>query len=165
MREGCKRQNTKSDSRRPITHKLLCQLVSILPSVCKSEFEAILFKAAFLVAFFGFLRVGEFSSLSKTADTSRLISRADICFKDNGMELIVRYSKTDQRGNSIPLFFHRAVTTPQFCPVQAMSEYLTIRNPVDGPLFIHFNNSPLTVHQFSFILREGVKVSIILYFT
>jgi len=54
LKEGCRRQNRHVDSRLPISPEILFNLVRILPSICSSVFEAGLFKAAFVLAFFGF---------------------------------------------------------------------------------------------------------------
>ena len=157
MKEGCKRQDIRSDSRRPITYIILRQLVSILPSVCSSSFEAALFKAAFSLCFFGFLRVGEFASYSKSADTSRLISFSDVSLSDNRLRVIIRFSKTDQVGVSTSLIFTRA-SDASVCPVIAIAEFLSVRGCFAGPLFTHFNREPLTRSQFAYIMREGIRV-------
>ncbi len=54
LREGCKRLKPQSDSRYPITLPILKRIVSALPGVCASTYEVSLFRAAFLLAFFGF---------------------------------------------------------------------------------------------------------------
>lgn len=157
LREGLKRQGHQADSRQPITYKLLGKLVGMLPAVCSSQYEASLFRASFLLAFFGFLRVGEFTSLSKKAETSHLIQISDISFVEIGMKVIIRYSKTDQRGRSTPLNFMRSTNT-QLCPVDAVSQFVQLRSPHDGPLFIHFNGEPLTRFQFSHVLKKCIRV-------
>jgi hypothetical protein len=65
LKEGAKRMNPRVDSRLPITQSILRQIIHTLPSVCNSQFEVVLFRAAFLLAFFGFLRVSEFTCRSK----------------------------------------------------------------------------------------------------
>ena len=80
MKEGCKRLKSGVDSRRPITFQILKRLIQVLPSICKSSYEASLFKAVFLLAFFGFLRVSEFACSSKKGDTSRVLSVGDVSF-------------------------------------------------------------------------------------
>ena len=62
--QGMSRLDTLHDSRLPITLSLLHDIIRILPVVCGSQFEALLFAAAFSVAFFGFFRVGELVSSS-----------------------------------------------------------------------------------------------------
>ena len=158
LKEGAKRGNKVSDRRRPITLLILGQLLSSLPGICASSFEAGLFKAAFSLAFFGFLRVGEFTSESKKGEGANILSFRDVKF-DNAMlamEVHVRSSKTDQRGEGTKLQIYRG-PSQDVCPVQAVSEYLQMRPVVNGPLFIHFGGSPLTRYQFSAILRKGIR--------
>lgn len=49
----------KTYLRKPITLDVLKQLVQVLPAVCTLRFETQLFKTAFCLAFFGYLRIGE----------------------------------------------------------------------------------------------------------
>lgn len=157
LREGLRRQGRGTDTRHPITYRLLGRLIDILPSVCRSAYEVSLFRAAFLLSFFGFLRVGELACASKKADTSRVISSSDVSFVRAGLVVIIRYSKTDQRGVSVPLYFHSAVNS-NWCPVAAVSQFMQCRAQIGGPLFIHFNREPLTRYQFTSVLKRGVRV-------
>ena len=158
LMEGFRRQNRRVDKRLPITHGLLCRIVEILPSICKSSYEGALFRAAFLVAFFGFLRVGEFASVSKSADTSRILAITDVAFRDGGLELIIRFSKTDQRGRAVTLFLQRAANS-RFCPVVALLDFMRVRVNMPGSLFAHFDMTPLTISQFSRILKRAISVA------
>jgi hypothetical protein len=56
MLEGLRRSNKKKDTRLPISKELLSNLITVLPSVCASDYEAAHFSAAFSVALFGCLR-------------------------------------------------------------------------------------------------------------
>ena len=63
MLTGMTRSNSKSkDSRLPITYNILKEITSVLPAICSSDYEIRLFTAAFVLAFFAFLRVGEITS-------------------------------------------------------------------------------------------------------
>ncbi|XP_072050355.1 uncharacterized protein [Amphiura filiformis] len=92
LKEGCRRLNPRVDSRLPITPPILNKLVQHLPSICSSSYEAQLFKAAFLLAFFGFLRVGELTCQRKQGIFSRVILKQDIGAryksKSQGIKLI-----------------------------------------------------------------------------
>lgn len=57
--KGLRRDNTEKMLRLPITLKLLTDILAVLSAVCRDQYEANLFAAAFSFAFFGFLRVGE----------------------------------------------------------------------------------------------------------
>lgn len=65
MQEGSRRDKCCVDTRKPITWELMRQLWPNLAYVCFSRYEAIMFKAAYLLAFFGFLRIGEFTVRGK----------------------------------------------------------------------------------------------------
>jgi len=156
LKEGCRRSNRRSDGRLPITPSLLSRIINVLPLICKSSYEAQLFKAAFLLAFFGFLRVGELAS-TKHQDISRLIALNDISFASHTVTLRIRYSKTDQLGNAFYINIQGS-SNMELCPVKALLSYLNFRPPHAGPLFIHFNKEAITSAQFSFILKEGIKL-------
>jgi len=155
LKEGCRRSNHRSDGRLPITPSLLEKLMKVLPLVCKSSYEAQLFKAAFLLAFFGFLRVGELA-FTKNQDLSRLIALSDIRIVGDLLTLRIRYSKTDQLGNAYYLSIQGS-SEKELCPIAALLSYLDSRPLQEGPLFIHFNRRVITSAQFSHILKEGIK--------
>ena len=159
MKEGSKRLKSCADSRRPITFPILSRLIQVLPAICKSTYEVSLFKAAFLLAFFGFLRVSEFACASKKSDVSRVISIGDVSFeKDHSsfMVVTIRFSKTDQCGVSVPLVIYR-ISDISICPVQALLEFLSLRVQKEGPIFMHFGGDPLTCFQVGHVLKKGIS--------
>ena len=157
VKEGCRRSNRRSDERLPITPVILEQLIRVLPAICKSGYECQLFKAAFLLAFFGFLRVGELASTRNNTDLNRLISVNDVSISGSSLELRIRFSKTDQRGHSYCIYIEGS-RNQELCPVNALSIYLKSRPSKGGPLFIHFNGQVISSYQFTHVLKEGIKV-------
>jgi hypothetical protein len=138
MKEGCRRLDPRQDSRCPITFPVLISLVGTLPSVCKTAYEALLFKAAFLLALFGFLRVSEFTSTKRMLANSRALCIGDISFNQEGnLQVVLRYSKTDQVGYASIISIDRNANT-ELCPVQTMTQFLEARPPREGLLFVHF---------------------------
>ena len=157
MREGSRRLKGQPDCRSPITISILNHVCQSLNGFCTSVFEVSLFKAAFLLAFFGFLRVGEFTAISKNSDSSRILNIKDVSINKGGfMNVVIRFSKTDQRGKSVTLRFQHG-SSGILCPVKAMTDYLCVRPMGDGPLFIHSNSSPLTRYQFDSVLKKGIR--------
>lgn len=158
LKEGCRRERSMTDSRRPISLPILKRLSELLPGFCKSTFEVRLFRAAFLLAFFGFLRVGEFTAPSKNDDGAHALSANDISLKfPDAMDVKIRSSKTDQRGNSTTLAFEMG-SDKLICPITAMHEYLSVRPFREGNLFVHFGGDPLTRYQFNQLLKMGIKM-------
>lgn len=158
LKEGCKRLNGRVDGRIPITLNILEQLVRVLPNVCNSSYETALFKASFLLAFFGFLRVGEFTCISKRGDASRVLGIGDIKSEAGGksVEVTIRYSKTDQSGRSTTLVI--SARDGEFCQVRALANFTRIRPHIGGQLFVHFGGDPLTRYQFDAVLKKGAQL-------
>ena len=78
LKEGCKRLKGNKDSRRPITLSILRQLCSLTHGICSTQFEAIMFKAAFVLAFLGFLRVGEITNTSQKGQGGHNLGIRDV---------------------------------------------------------------------------------------
>ena len=99
LREGSRRSGRSTDTRRPITINLLGKICNVLGGITSSLDEAALFRAAFLLAFFGFLRVGELTASNKSGDQSRILHDKNVWFLGTTLVVKLRFSKTDQRGN------------------------------------------------------------------
>ena len=157
--EGMKRKNKKVDVKSPITYDLLCKLVSALPHTCSSYYEAIIFQGAFLLAFYVFLRVSEFTATSKFDTSGKALKINDILLsRDNKLiTLCIRESKTDQRGQTSKLSISSSYNdSPNL--VSILSPYLSVRpTHCNSQLFIHYNGSPLTRYQFCCILKKSLK--------
>ena len=156
--EGCKRLNSREDLRLPITFAILADIFPVIIKVCKSEYEGVMFQSAFTLAFFGYLRVSEFATQSKKAPTDKVISLNDISLHgvSAALQVRLRFSKTDQRGNAVVLKFNRGGGS-LVCPVAAMERYLAVRPRGDGPLFIHMDKTPLTQYQVGTVLKTALE--------
>ena len=156
LKEGSRRVSSNPDNRRPITFPLLKAIVGMLPAMCSSSYEVTLFKSAFLLAFFGFLRVGEYACLSKNRLSNHVINIEDVSvIGGQCVSIHLHHSKADQRGKGADITI---VHSPDkvCCPLQALQSFLAIRPPVKGPLFIHFNQEPMTMFQISSMLKKIV---------
>lgn len=149
---GMRRQRKSRDLRAPITSDILSKILRALPSVCSSTYESQMFSAAFLLAFFGFFRVGELT-VTKAIMVQRVVSLQDIQIGKT-LEVKLRYSKTDQDGSGCTVCIPR--TKGQHCPVQSLEQYIAIRHCNPGPLFCHFDHSALSRYQFAAVLRKAL---------
>lgn len=116
---GMQRLHKRVDSRRPITIDLLMHIFDALQYTCSSVYETALFSSCFSLAFFAFLRVGEFvvSHLSER----HMLQYSDISIdKENGLiNLSLSSSKTDQLAIRTNLVIPRFENV-KICPVHML---------------------------------------------
>ena len=142
-------RRTQGDSltrspRDPITVQHLWQIFAFLSASQFHEFDKCMWRSAVLTAFFGLLRVSEYTC-SGTFDASIHLSADDVSFNVGFTIMYIRIkgSKTDpfRSGTTIRL---AAISNHALCPVRAMRAYLAIRPPSRGPLFALHNGVCLT---------------------
>lgn len=156
MLSGMQRLSKRCDCRKPITLEILTNIIHILPSIAISSYESALFAAAFTLAFFAFLRVGEFAD-------SGYSKRHALCYDDvlincnkNILYVTLHSSKTDQFGHQTKLEISKH-DLDLVCPVFNMLRYLRFRPKIDGLLFRHLNSKPLTRYQVSAMLKKAIR--------
>ena len=153
--EGCRRRRSNVDTRCPITVGLLERLLPCLAAVCTS-YDAALFRSCFTMAFFGFLRVGEFTGVSRSAsEISLRATDVSVCGKSPSrlLRLFIRSSKTDQLGKGCCIIIPEMAGSP-VCPVEAAVGYLAVRSRAGESFFREFDGRQLTRHVFTVVLRK-----------
>ncbi|XP_053243402.1 uncharacterized protein LOC128413387 [Podarcis raffonei] len=151
--EGWRRlQPPNCDMRRPISFDILSQIHKKLRTVCWSKYEARLFSAAYSIAFFGALRVGEVVYEVGRHGFSRGLLLSDVTLSREDLVIRIRSSKTDQYGRGA-LVQLMATDSPGPCPVKDTRRFLSLRANSAGPLLIHADGLPLTRHQFTRVMR------------
>ena len=108
-------------------------------------------KAVFLLAFYAFLRSGEFTTPSKIFDPNRDLSFSDLAFHPSHFTLRLKHSKC---GGACSVVVARTDST--YCPHRSMVKYLHIRpnfGPL-SPLFLIQGNFPLSKIWFNHHFRQ-----------
>ena len=100
--------------------------------------------AALLTAFYGFLRVSEYTSLrKKTFDPTSTLLFSDMNWASDGsVTLLIKTSKTDPFREGIPL--RLAPNGSALCPVNALKHLQRCHPTKNGPLFTFQNGRFLT---------------------
>lgn len=133
---GAKRfVGVSSDKRLPITPNILSKLFRFLD---KTTVSGALYRAAFAMATFGLLRVGEFA-WSALKDPAKLLTRASVAFAPNrtGIKINVNAGKTDffREGCTICIGC-RCRSKDQICAVHELQNYLNLVKLLpNDPLF------------------------------
>jgi len=159
IRKGCEGSRrlsyTHKDPRLPITADILSKIVDSLPDVATNEYEQTLFTSAFLMAYFGLLRVSELTTTIQTMQTNinRVLWINDLKINHKEVTIRLKQTKTNQAGQPIILAL-QAIPGSKLCPVNAMAKFIVARPLKQGPLLCHKDNSPLTPYQFTAVLTK-----------
>ncbi|XP_066275785.1 integrase/recombinase xerD homolog [Branchiostoma lanceolatum] len=128
----------------------------------KQPYDRLVMQAAFLVAFFGFLRVGEFTCDSwKQFKQDLHLQWQDITFvpnvyQPNYVQILIKGSKTDPGRKGVPIVLGQTYTA--LCPVKAMRELFLSRWHKQGPLFRFRSGAFLTRVKLTKIMREALNM-------
>ena len=123
-------------TRPPVTWQML-RLISDFLVRTESPFNRDMLLSAILLAFFGMLRVSEYTAptvRSYDADTHLSIADVTINWQRQVASIRIKKSKTDPFRQGVTIRI--GVLDHYLCPVHALIRYLIRRGPAPGPLFI-----------------------------
>ena len=149
---GVHTQSASLDSRRPIDIAMLPGLVHATKAAIADPFERRLVAAMFLLAFHGFLRIGEIT-ISPGGSPRNIIQYSDVDIAPDQhdtrvslLRLTIRHFKHHTSGRPVFLEIkYRAIS----CPVKQMRRYLRSRGSIHDPLFVFPDQSPVSRSYFS----------------
>lgn len=153
---GIKRfQGDALPKRKPIGINHLELFYKLLLPDSNTNIDNIMLWAAICLAFFGFLRISEFTGSSAFDPTVHLMA-SDICFQQlanqvNEMQVNIKSSKTDPFRKGVQLSIGK--TGSHICPIAAMQKYLHYSNPLSGPLFQYKSGRYLSRSRFTEEIR------------
>ena len=145
MLEGCKKSRPGRDHRAPITHNIFCKLLPKLESVCYSAYEAILFKTAFSLAYYGLFRISEVLQLAY----KNIVIEPDRA----AVRVTIESSKTSHKPVTIRL---PRETEAAVCPVLSLHNYVQVHPSHTGYLLVHRNGRLLNRTQFAAVLHKTI---------
>ena len=139
--------NRKKTKRSPITPELLKIIRFNLFNSSMIYEDKLMIWAAMLTAFFGFMRVSEYTS----SGTLTYLPESTLCYQDmyirndtynTHIDLLIKSSKSDpfRLGAVIRL----SENNTELCPVNALKEYITHHPSKQGPLFAFQSKKFLT---------------------
>ena len=150
-----KRRGKPPRKRSPITAELLARIGALVDSARPDDVR---FWAAATSAFFGFLRVSEFT-VDRNFDAASDLSFDALRFSHDAAHLTLKASKTDPFRLGVSV--HLGATGRAVCPVSALKQFLFLRGTAPGPLFADAFGSPPSRSWFvgtlsRFLARLGV---------
>lgn len=153
-KEKCK--STPQKTRLPITMEIMERIKAVL-SESPKDYRCIMLWAVCCTAFFGLLRVSEFTVPSlHRYDPDIHLSLADVTLDNRWapeiVQLHIKQSKTDPFRNGADIYLGR--THHNVCPVEGILPYFAIRGKQPGPLFVLADNTMLTRAIFTSALKS-----------
>lgn len=126
---------SRGSRQRRVAPVRLKSLKAMLEATPEEDLLAIRDRAILLIGFAGGFRRSELAALDM----------ADCTFVEEGVDLLIRWSKTDQEGEGRTVAIPRG-RHPETCPVIALQRWLSIGDIRSGPLFrrIRANGRPGT---------------------
>lgn len=149
-----------SRTRQPITFAIMAQLIQTLKHSRLPKHDKLMLTAAFTLAFYGLLRISEFSIPSKSKFDPRIHpTHTDIRWHKHRFTYHLKRSKTDQFQQGHKINFYQVDN--HSCPYSAMKRYFSqarlYTNRRTKPLFMFHNGDPLTRRNCLKHLRELLK--------
>ena len=152
--QGLRKLQGKPDTRLPITYSILKILIGSLRHTCQSYFLHILFKAMYLLAFHGFLRIGEITHTKSGAQNNINYHEIKFLFSENetGVPYAFELHMTNFKHNitkSCHILLIKESLQQDMCPVKALWAYCRIRGTKAGVLFCFMDGTPISRQFFN----------------
>lgn len=143
------------DVRLPISKPILHDLINSFQHTNSSAAQRILFSAMFLMAFYGFFRIGELAAKSGCStvvqcENLRLLTSAG---KIHSAKITIRNFKHNTTNRPFDIVITGDDCLP-CCPVASLLQYCKIGGDQPGPLFCQSDNRPISVNHFNSELRH-----------
>lgn len=123
-----KQHPTPPDDRKPITLPILKNLLTTLSLSPYSPYLKSLLSSSFLLAFYGLLRLGEFTTPSNLFVPSRDLAVSDLKFHPDFFSLSLKHSKSKGACSIVV-----ARNNGPFCPFLAMFHFALLRRKISFP--------------------------------
>lgn len=146
----------KKEKRIPVTPEMLFSIKFNLFNSSLIYNNKLMIWAAMLTAFFGFLRVSEYTS----PNVHSFLPESTLCYNDITLQntqisLTLKASKTDpfRSGTTVRL----AANGSPLCPVAALSAFMMNHPSQSGPLFVFHDGKYLTREKISKYLKQFIS--------
>ena len=116
--------------------------------ICDTLPHPVVFKAVYLVAFFSFLRISNLLPHSiRSFDPTRQLPIGDLFFSEDGVTILIKWSKTLQNRQDTNTIFLPILGAPTLCPVAALKTLVTQFPGHNNPPFSGFSGAMVLSHS------------------
>ncbi|KAM9028239.1 uncharacterized protein PRD47_011540 isoform 1-T1 [Ara ararauna] len=99
--------------------------------------------------------IGEMVAKHRDVLQPELLYLSDLQLMERRVAFHLRNSSVDQERHVISLGLSEE---PWVCPVLAVQSYMSVRSQLEGPLFIHLDNTAVTRRDFLTVLRGALQL-------
>ncbi len=159
MLKGYSKLGTRLDTRLPISLPILQRLITAANQFSASHYDICLFQAMCSTAFYAFLRVGEMTSTEHTGAQANLRLAQLVKLNNKAGDVVslkITFLNYKHNYNQRP-FSININKQSDFCPVAILLQYLIIRGPSPGFLFVLSNGNPVPRAHFATQLALALK--------
>lgn len=152
MLQGFQKSKPSRDARLPITPSILMQITRALQYTTTSMFIRKLLQAMFILAFCAFLRIGEITKTSSSAQHFLLFQSVTLgsLHNRNYIDITIPHFK-HSKSNNTTLRICENSSNSQLCPYRSLLDYLNLRKHTSGldPLLSFMDNAPVSRQYFT----------------
>jgi len=123
-------KNNKPGQAKELLRKDIEQIINSIP-INNDDYKNIRDKALILVGYFSFCRRSELLGMQYE----------HLTYDNDGVQIMIPFSKTDQKGEGRVIFLQKRDDSPKYCPVKALNEWLELSMINSGPLFYRIDKA------------------------
>lgn len=141
-------------SRKPISKLILHKLVDHIQVSEPDHYLKCMFTCLFLLTYYLCLRAGE---IVQSKNTDHLLTIDQVVKCKNSLPTSFLFNFRSFKHSKEPCCIKLNSMGGEFCPVQALVQFLSIRSNAKGPLFIDQIGKTVTRHKFANVLKSAVS--------
>ncbi len=142
-----RKMKPQHDARLPITPSILSTMLACVPQLGLSYYRQVMFKSMLALSFAAFLRPGEV-----TGSINNILRQNVQVVGDTVVIKFVHYKHAPGRPFTLTLNASQSL----FCPVALLIDYLRIRGPYVGPLFVLLSGMPVSYHLYKSMFQAAL---------
>ena len=137
---------------KPISLNLLERMVEVLPLSVKKSYSVILLQALFLLTYYACLRAGK---VVHSTVSDHVVNLHSVKYLSSST---ISMTFNSYKHSSAVTYLLSSLSPPRACSVQALTNYLKVRERSPGPLFVSAKNSVIKRQHFSKHIKHCIQL-------
>jgi hypothetical protein len=155
--QGMRKEKPTQDVRLPITPSILYKLCDASEKLFSVQ-VSILLKSMFLLAFHGFLRIGEITVTSISKINANLLHLSQLSMSPEEQTVTITFNKYKHSSSAVPFQLNISSKNEHYSLIRCLAQYIKLRGMDHGPLF-RLGSNPITRNFFTNHLQQCLRFS------